>query len=251
MHKEPDVTNTCRNYDLSLHRASHWRGVCSFIVIYKAPQNITFGNATFNEESDKWEATVTFNENGNEYIDTAETDKVEADNTVEYAIASGENYIVENSFDKTTGKFTIAGAGTIVINAIFSGNDRYEKTTVPYILTVKKDTQTIGFNTEDSEFTGSVTVTNGDKNFVAPVLDNTGVGTGAVTYTSNNTNVVTVDEITGALTFTNEIGTATITATKAACADYEGTEASYTITVEDWVLSYPTVLSASRRRATG
>jgi hypothetical protein len=55
-------------------------------------------------------------------------------------------------------------------------------------------------------------------------------GDGAVTYSSNNTSVATVNTATGTVTIVG-MGTATITATKAACNEYLQATASYTLTV--------------------
>lgn len=57
-----------------------------------------------------------------------------------------------------------------------------------------------------------------------------GSGTGSTTYTSSDTEVVSVDANTGVLTI-NTVGSATVTAVKASDDEYASAQASYTITV--------------------
>ena len=61
-------------------------------------------------------------------------------------------------------------------------------------------------------------------------ITNTGKGSGAITYSSSDTSVAAVNVTTGAVTIV-KVGTATITATKAADEVYAQTTASYTLTV--------------------
>lgn len=55
----------------------------------------------------------------------------------------------------------------------------------------------------------------------------------ALTYTSNNTSVATVNASTGAVKLTGTAGTSTITATYAGNDSYKGSSATYTITVAE------------------
>ncbi|MCL2031302.1 MAG: family 43 glycosylhydrolase, partial [Oscillospiraceae bacterium] len=68
----------------------------------------------------------------------------------------------------------------------------------------------------------------GDAPFTNPLTDEAD-GTGEVTYESDDTDVATVDE-DGEVTIVGA-GTATITATKAACAEYEEAQATYELEV--------------------
>src|SRR5262249_45803294 len=58
-----------------------------------------------------------------------------------------------------------------------------------------------------------------------------GAGTGAITYVSSNTSAVTVNATTGAATAMG-LGAATITASKAADANYNGAQAVYAVNVQ-------------------
>ena len=98
--------------------------------------------------------------------------------------------------------------GVITINAAFTHTD--------------KTPDHIEFANPPNE-----TKTYGDAPFTKALAG--GAGTGAITYSSSDTSVATVD-INGAVTFV-KVGTAAITATKAADANYEQASASYTLTI--------------------
>lgn len=68
-----------------------------------------------------------------------------------------------------------------------------------------------------------------DGGFDEPVLS--GNQTDAVTYSSSNSAIATVDASSGAVTFTGKTGTVTITATAASSAQYQSASASYTISI--------------------
>jgi len=200
------------------------------LTINKAAQVVSFAQGTAIE--------VTFNDNDNKFVNPATSNAVEAgeaDITIEYAVVSGTEFIVENSFDPATGAFEIKGAGTIVVKVSFSTNDRYaanDSDADYYTLTVKKDDQTIAFDQTAYE------MINGDNSFVAPTAAETSehFGTGAIVYSieKNEDGVVSaVDPVTGALTFTNKTGSVTIHALKVEDNDYNETGASYTLTVAD------------------
>jgi len=99
--------------------------------------------------------------------------------------------------------------GVITINATFTHTD--------------KDLDTIAFADN------TLQKTYGDPGFTE-VVSNQGQGTGAITYSSGDETVATVVSTTGAVTIL-KAGSATITATKAADDDYEGTTADYTLHV--------------------
>jgi len=100
--------------------------------------------------------------------------------------------------------------GTITINAVFAHSD--------------KELDTIAFAD-----TANVTKTLGDAPFTRAIT-NTGKGSGAISYASSDTAVAEVNSATGVVTIIY-VGTAEITATKAADAVYEKAEARYTLTV--------------------
>jgi len=99
--------------------------------------------------------------------------------------------------------------GAININAVFTHTD--------------KQIDTIAFADNNNE-----TRTYGDPDFTKAITKN-GSGTGAITYSSGDTNTATVNGV-GEVTILGA-GTAVITAVKAADAYYEMAEAVYTLTV--------------------
>ena len=126
--------------------------------------------------------------------------------------------------DAATGAVTIGNtAGDAVITANFAGNDQYYEGSASYTIHVLAKT------TPELSFTPTTaTAVAGATEFTPPTLNNpTGV---TVTYSSSNENVALVDETTGYVVIGNA-GTAVITATFAGSTEYNGTSASYTITV--------------------
>ena len=123
----------------------------------------------------------------------------------------------------TTGIATLVGTGNATITATKAASSGFNSATATYQLQVTPGTQTIAF---------AVT---GPRNVVlGTTSDNAasgGAGTGPITYVSSNTIAVTVDATTGAATAAG-LGTATITATKAADANYNSTNASYVVHVQ-------------------
>ena len=113
---------------------------------------------------------------------------------------------------------TITGGGTVVITASQSGNSSWNPATdVTRNLVVNKATPTITF--------GNVEKTFGDANFS---LSASSVSTGAFSYASNNSAVATVAGNTVTIV---GAGSATLTATQAASADYGATSKTATLTV--------------------
>ena len=197
------------------------------ITMNKAGQTITFELGTTPE--------TVFNQNDNNFINKATTNAIaagEKDITFHYSIASGKEY-VDGEIDPNTGAFKIKGAGTIVVSVAADSNDRYLLASGSYTLTVKKAEQKISFPQE------TYTVVTGEA-FTAPVAAVVGekFGTGEITYALEDPNgiIKSFDESTGEIEFTYKAGTATITATKAADANYNKAEAKYTITAEEWEL---------------
>ena len=98
-------------------------------------------------------------------------------------------------------------------------------------MVIGKAAQTVTFTN------GSVNKTYGDANFVNEATTN---GGGAITYSSNNTQVATVNSTTGEVTIRGA-GTATITATAAATSDYTAGTATYSLVIGKATSSRPTV----------
>ena len=113
-----------------------------------------------------------------------------------------------------TRTYTVTAAdavnGVITITGTFSHSD--------------KSVDTIAFADTENE-----TRTYGDAAFTK-AIENSGSGTGTITYTSSTPSVATVNSTTGEVTILVP-GTTTITATKAEDGTYSQTTASYTLTV--------------------
>ena len=130
--------------------------------------------------------------------------------------------------DKNTGKITaLLKFGNVVITATIAEaatkTTLYTTSTASYhILVVKKD---VSFTLSSRH----VTATLGSP-FVAPTLTILTVNTGRVTYTSNDTSIVTVDKATGKVTL-KKAGTTYITIRQAATPMHLGFSTRYTITV--------------------
>lgn len=123
--------------------------------------------------------------------------------------------------DPATGEVAIVGAGTATVTATTEGDESHNGGSVSYTLVVAKANATMSFSPN------SVTIVEGQA-FTAPTLTNE--ANLAVTYESSNNNVATVDN-NGNVTIVG-VGETTITATGAPNDNYNGTYATYTITVE-------------------
>ena len=186
------------------------------ITVSKKSQVITFENGT--------EVNVTFNDNNNEYTNIATSN---AGGTPTYSVVSGSD---KATVDENTGKVTILHAGTIVIKATFAGTTEYAADSATYTINVAKASQTIEVDTAEIKVDigqpiEKPTVTLSEKH-----------GTGAITYTSSNRAVATVDINTGVVTLSDNdrTGSTTITVRKAADDDYKEATTSYTIKVAQW-----------------
>lgn len=131
-----------------------------------------------------------------------------------------------------SGVVTPVKPGTVTISAYRPGNTLYEDTTkISYKLEITKANQELSFSQSNLDYTTGM-------GFVAPTLTITGTNnaTGAVTYSSNNSNVATINSKDGAVSFTKTPGKVTITATKAEDDYYKAATQSYTINVNEWAL---------------
>lgn len=136
--------------------------------------------------------------------------------------SSDENIVAVN---ENTGELTFKKAGAeVTITASYAGTDVYEATPdASYKIKYSLATTALSFGEDAQE---NYTVFRGqEKNFTALKATLTDDRTdeaieGNVKYSSNNADVVSVDEATGALTFGN-VGTATIT------ASFDGIEGAY------------------------
>jgi Kelch motif protein len=120
----------------------------------------------------------------------------------------------------TTGVATLVGTGSATITASKAASSGFTSATATYQLQVTPGTQAIAFAQNGSVNAALGSTTNN--------AASGGAGTGAITYLSSNTGVVTVNATTGAATAVG-LGSATITATKAADANYNLAQALYTL----------------------
>lgn len=183
---------------------SHAAGSASYtIVVAKADATMSFAKNSI-------EATY-----GGEVPANALTN--EAGLTVTYESSDDNIATVDNE-----GKVTIVKAGEVTITATGAANDNYNEATARYTLTIAKAEATLSFAPN------AFTIVEGQE-FTAPTLTNeAGL---AVTYSSGNEAVATVDTNSGEVTIVG-VGSTTITATGAENDNYKGATATYTITVE-------------------
>lgn len=157
---------------------------------------------------------------GETYTQTATTN---SDGDITY---SSSNTSVA-TVDATTGLVTAVAAGTATITASVAATSSYNAGSATYMVTVTRITPTISFATS------TVNINEGGTYTQEPTYN----GDGAITYSSSNTSVATVDASTGLVTGVSE-GTATITATVAATDSYNEGSATYTITVTETGYTY-------------
>ncbi|CAA0096838.1 Uncharacterised protein [BD1-7 clade bacterium] len=123
----------------------------------------------------------------------------------------------------STGEVTVVSAGSTVISAIKATDSHYLPTTATYAVNVTQaDQQVLSFTSN------AVSKTFGDANFIHALQG--GSGSGAITYSSDNANVATVDAVSGQVALI-AAGSATITAMKDGDANYLPSQASFALTV--------------------
>lgn len=191
-------------------------------------------------EAEKISTTLTFPEpiinieEGNEASFKGQTATLKAGETV---LNNAITYTTNNdamfeAYEANVGPkaLKVGAYGTAVVTATFAGDDTYAASTYTYTVNYTekaKPTTTLDF--------GFATKTvNINETFTAPATLKAGETaiSGAVTYTSSESDVAYVDETTGevlALT----AGTTTITATFAGTSEYKSSTASYDLTVVD------------------
>ncbi len=154
---------------------------------------------------------------------TDDVDNSDVTGTVIYS--SSDNCI---GVDANTGALTIDHAGTATITATYQGDATHAKATAKFTITVHKAATSLAF--EQESYLAQLNHT--DK-FTSPTATLTPAGVGSVTYsyTSETANLISINEQTGEITFNGLTGTATVTATFAGDNRYEGSSASYVLTV--------------------
>ena len=124
--------------------------------------------------------------------------------------------------DAYTGEITIVGVGETTITAESEKTDEFEAASASYLLKVNKITPSVVF--AKAEFEATI-----GESFESPLATTTPVGL-AVTYSSSNETVATVDAATGVVTLL-KAGTTEITATVAEDDIYNAASGKYTLTV--------------------
>jgi len=154
-------------------------------------------------------------------------------NNVTYTLTSSDASIAEVN---SAGTITVKKAGKVTITAAWVEQNGYREGQYNYILTVWKTTPVVSF----TETTASIDMKDGTTLTRTATTTPSGV---ALTYTSDNPSVATVNASTGEVTALKR-GTAVITATVADLANYESASASYTLNVTD-TRSFAVKFSAS------
>ena len=122
----------------------------------------------------------------------------------------------------STGEVTATGVGSATITATKAGDDTFNPSAASYTVNVTPaDQAALNFPSDPLDLVFGDTANN---------TATGGSGTGAITYASNDTNIVTVDTNTGEVTAVG-VGSTTVTATKAADANFNEQTGSYTVNV--------------------
>lgn len=192
------------------------------VAATKTATTLTFTNSTINIEE------------GNEANFAAQTATLKTGETV---LNNAVTYTTNNdamfeAYEANVGPkaLKVGAYGTAVVTAKFAGDDTYAASTATY--TVNYTEKVKPATTLDFGFaTKSVNI---NETFKAPATLKAGetVISGAVTYTSSNSEVADVDKTTGEV-LAYAAGKATITATFAGTNEYKGSTASYELTVVD------------------
>jgi len=128
-------------------------------------------------------------------------------------------------FSKVNGKLSIVGAGKTTITASQPANDDYLAASKNFVLTVRKGTPVL---TAIADLSGTF----GEDG--PTITKPTSESRGAISFTSSNVAVATVNATTGQVTVVGA-GTTTITATQAATDDYVSATQTLTFTVKQAV----------------
>ena len=146
-----------------------------------------------------------------------------ADN-VTYTITS-DNGVA--SIDDSNGTLTILKAGTVTVKATRAADDKYNEATAEYTLTINKADQT-GFEFEQYDNDTYKITYNTGMSFKNAASG--GQSTGNITY-SLSSDIVSINE-DGNITFKDgQVGTVTVTATRAADDKYNEVSTKYTLNI--------------------
>lgn len=223
-----------------------WKGKSTSVSIkntHTAQLRASSIEVTYTPASQKDKTSVTFADNENKSYTQGENG-----GTVTFAnpatLTPSEAGSITYSSDKaeiatvdTEGNVTVNtnNVGTATITASFAETDTYAGSSASYTITITKAQTSVAFADGTNrtyiqgENNGTITFTN------AATL--TPSNAGSLTYTSDKPEIADVDENGQVTVNTNNIGTATITASFAETDTHEASSASYTITVEKAVIS--------------
>ena len=193
------------------------------VTVHKAEQS---GFAWQNGPADG-HVVLTYDKNNPKFTLPTTVPKEADQANLTYRIVEGD----AASIDAKTGEVTMHKHGTVVIEASIIPTRNYKANAIRYTLTILKDEQSIHFSQETYSFI------NGGA-FASPVViedEEEAIGTVLYEIVEDENGVLYgIDPNTGALNFTLQPGTVVIKATKAEDDRYNGTEASYTLTVKEW-----------------
>lgn len=178
--------------------------------------------------------TVVYNSGDNTFTNKASG----GDGTGKITYAVKEDNGVATISDSSDSTVIINKAGTFTVIAIKAGDENYNEATAEYTLTVEKAAQSIAFEILPEESKTEIEVYYGEdftnravEVAVEGAADNSGYGSGEITYTVESGDAVLKVE-DGKVSFKDEaVGTVTIKAVKAECEKYLAAEATYTLTI--------------------
>ena len=129
----------------------------------------------------------------------------------------------------TTGEVTILKAGSVDITATAAATGNVEGGSAQYTLTISRAVPALSFSNS--------AVSAAPNGVVSNALTTTPENL-SITYSSSNSGVAAVDRASGAITLTDQVGTAVITATSTETEQYESATATYTIVVSSSAIRY-------------
>ena len=154
--------------------------------------------------------------------------------TVEYSSSDSEIVAVDEN-----GYLTIKASGTAIITVNVVATEFYNEASVSYTVVVSKVDAELVFEPNDyfDEESQKYVATNGDKNFVIPVLSYNENATGTIVYSikSGDSNVIKdFNTSDGTYTLNNTVGEVTIQVSYSGDTVYDASTVEYTLVVEEW-----------------
>ena len=152
---------------------------------------------------------------------------------VDGAVVSYVSSMADIASVDNTGKITALKEGTSTITATYAGDDTHEKSSASYTVNVKdaRFASMLAFaETKISKFYGekyTQTATLKNSDGAPDFVDKT------IKYSSSNTDIATIDELTGEVTCLMKAGTTEIKAEYAGDTNHKAASATYELTVEE------------------